>query len=91
METLNKSILDFSEYEKQKMSFLLFFIFNDLRSLKMAAHPCTAGTSESIRGSLKLSGSPVRERHQRDYDQPYFKCTLDKRNSGTNGYSGARQ
>jgi hypothetical protein len=28
-EALNKSILDFSEHEKQKMSFLLFFIFND--------------------------------------------------------------
>jgi hypothetical protein len=41
-EALNNAILAFSEHAKQKVSFLFGFIFNDLQSLKMAAHPCPA-------------------------------------------------
>ncbi|MGQ0657817.1 MAG: SCO family protein [Chromatiales bacterium] len=51
-EALNKPILDFSEHAKQKAWFLLCFIFNGLQPSKMAAHPCAAGTSDLIRGSL---------------------------------------
>ncbi|MGQ0657744.1 MAG: hypothetical protein ACT4NU_06550, partial [Chromatiales bacterium] len=51
-EALNKPILDFSEHAKQKAWFLLCFIFNGLPPSKMAAHPCAAGTSDLIRGSL---------------------------------------
>ncbi|MGQ0658048.1 MAG: RDD family protein, partial [Chromatiales bacterium] len=41
-----------SEHAKQKAWFLLCFIFNGLQPSKMAAHPCAAGTSDLIRGSL---------------------------------------
>jgi hypothetical protein len=41
-----KSVVDFSEYEeREKYDFPLSYIFSDLQSLKMAAHPCAAGNS----------------------------------------------
>ena len=51
-ETLNKSILDLSEHGKQKCDFYFPHKFNDLLSLNLAIHPCIAGTSDLIRGSL---------------------------------------
>ena len=54
-EALNKSILDLSEHEKQKCDFCFSLKFNDLSSSNLAIHPCIAGTSDLIRGSLILS------------------------------------
>lgn len=53
-EALNKSILDFSGHGKRKTWFSLSFIFNGLRSSKIAARPCAAGTAELISGSLAI-------------------------------------
>jgi len=53
-ETLNNSILEFSEYGKRKTWFLLTFIFTDMLSLKMAAHPCAAGTAALIQRFIKI-------------------------------------
>ncbi|MDE0513307.1 MAG: hypothetical protein OXI88_16140, partial [Gammaproteobacteria bacterium] len=48
----NKSILDLSEHATQKCDFCVAHIINDVSSLIMAIHPCIAGTSDLIRGSL---------------------------------------
>ena len=42
-KALNKSILDLSEYAKQKCDFCFAYKFNDLSSLNLAIHPCIAG------------------------------------------------
>ena len=44
--------LDLSEHEKQKCDFCFSLKFNDLQSSNLAIHPCIAGTSDLIRGSL---------------------------------------
>ena len=45
-ETLNKSILDLSEYEKQKCDFCFPHNINALQSLILTIHPCIVGTSD---------------------------------------------
>jgi hypothetical protein len=51
-EALNKSIQDVSEHVKLKCDFNFTYKIKYLKYLILAAHPCAAGTSDIIRGSL---------------------------------------
>ena len=59
-ETLNKSVPDFSEHEKQKTWFLLFFISQTLPYLRNGGASCTAGNLWLNRRFPALTGNRPR-------------------------------
>jgi hypothetical protein len=52
---MNHSSMNSQSEENEKYDFRFSLKIKDLQSLILAAHPCAAGTSEIIRGSLVIN------------------------------------